>query len=107
MKPMKPKEKNNSEKTKKLTYDELRFPNYVNSSIAVRLKGTEDGVEKIIELTTSDLFYAIELAGLNCLVVSDTGKGKTQLMTDIAWHHFGGDQENGMPVISWVFPFPV
>ncbi|MFH1972462.1 MAG: hypothetical protein ABIJ18_03235 [archaeon] len=78
-----------------LTYDELVFPNYVNSNTAVRLRANIDGRLQTLELSVCDMAYAIELAGLNSLWLSDTGRGKTQLMSDIAWHHFGGDQEEG------------
>lgn len=78
-----------------LTYDELVFPNYVNSNTAVRLLANVEGKQRIIEQSVCDLTFAIELAGLNSLWVADTGRGKTQLMSDIAWHHFAGDQESG------------
>ncbi|MFH1682868.1 MAG: hypothetical protein ABIA37_03655 [Candidatus Woesearchaeota archaeon] len=79
----------------KLTYQELELPNYVNSNAAVRLKAKIGNETKIIELTIPDIVYAAEIAGLNTLFVSDTGKGKTQLMTDVAWHHFNGDRNGG------------
>ena len=79
----------------KLTYEQLRFPNYRNTNTAVRLRVNVDGKIETISLSLSDLVYAAEIAGLNMLAVADTGRGKTQLMTDIAWHHFGGDQESG------------
>jgi len=79
----------------KLSYDELQFPKYVNSNIAARLKAKVDGKIRTINLSFMDVVYAAELSGLNMLAVADTGRGKTQLMTDMAWHHFGGDQENG------------
>ena len=79
----------------KLTYEQLRFPNYRNTNTAVRLRVNVDGKIETISLSLSDLVYAAEIAGLNMLTVADTGRGKTQLMTDIAWHHFGGDQESG------------
>lgn len=75
----------------KLTYDELKFPNYINTSIAVRLPAKIGNELKTIELTLADVVYAAELAGLNMLFVADTGKGKTQLVSDICWSHFGGD----------------
>ena len=37
---------------------------------------------------------AAELAGLNMLFIADTGRGKTQLISDIAWSHFGGDNND-------------
>ena len=89
-----------------LTYDELKFPNYVNSNTAIRLRakvgepeldreGKDARPLKTLELTLSDVVYAAELAGLNMLFVSDSGRGKTQLTSDVAWHHYGGDQETG------------
>jgi hypothetical protein len=75
----------------KLTYDDLKFPNYTNTNIAVRLPAKIGNDLKTIELTLTDVVYAAELAGLNMLFVADTGKGKTQLISDIAWSHFGGD----------------
>ena len=75
----------------KLTYDDLKFPHYTNSGTAVRLPAKVGDKVKTMELTLADVVYAAELAGLNMLFISDTGKGKTQLISDIAWSHFGGD----------------
>jgi hypothetical protein len=80
-------------------YEALQFPNYRNSSPAVKLNAKVDGVITQVTLTTSELVQCIELAGLNALLISDTGRGKSQLLTDIAWHHFNGDQENGN--VNW------
>jgi len=77
-------------------YTELQFPNYQNSATAVTLTAQIDGQLRPLTLSVSELVQCIELAGLNALIVSDTGRGKTQLLTDITWHHFGGDQEKGM-----------
>jgi hypothetical protein len=49
---------------------------------------------KTVELSLTDVVYAAELAGLNMLFVADTGMGKTQLITDIVWSHFGGDNND-------------
>lgn len=78
-----------------LTYEDIRFPNYVNSSTAVTLKVKDGDTVKDLYLTLCDVVAAAELAGLNMLFVSDTGRGKTQLVSDIAWNHFGGDDEKG------------
>src|SRR3989338_11395407 len=78
-----------------LTYEDLKLPNYVNSSTAVTLKVKDGKVVKDLPLTLCDVVAAAELAGLSMLFVSDTGRGKTQLVSDIVWHHFGGDDENG------------
>ncbi len=75
----------------KLTYEDLRFPNYTNNGIAVRLPAKIGNELKTVELTLTDVVYAAELAGLNMLFIADTGRGKTQLISDIAWSHFGGD----------------
>ena len=78
-----------------LRYEDLKLPNYVNSNIAVRISGEQNlnnntkkiSQKKVFELTLTDVVFAIELAGLNCLFVTNTGWGKTQLVTDIAYHH--------------------
>ncbi len=88
----------------KLTYDDLKFPDYnskgelvnhyTNTNTAVRLPAKIGDEVKTIELSLTDVVYAAELAGLNMLFVADTGKGKTQLISDIAWSHFGGDNND-------------
>ena len=67
-----------------LTYEDLSLPNYVNSSTAVTLKVKDGETIKDLPLTVCDVVVAAELAGLNMLFVSDTGRGKSQLITDIA-----------------------
>jgi len=67
----------------------------VNSNVAAKVRATVNGEVKTLEFTFSDIMYAIEIAGLNCLMVSDTGAGKTQAVSDIAWNHFGGDNNGG------------
>ena len=78
-----------------LTYEELKLPNYVNSSAAVTLKVKDGEVVKDLPLTLCDVVVAAELAGLNILFVSDTGRGKTQLVSDVVWSHFGGHDDGG------------
>lgn len=78
-----------------LTYEDLELPNYVNSSTAVTLKVKAGEAVKDIPLTLCDVVAAAELAGLNMLFVSDTGRGKTQLVSDIVWNHFGGHDNDG------------
>ena len=68
---------------KKLSYEELRLPNYVNNRPA------------FANLTVTDLTLSAVLGGLNILLVGDSGKGKTQLARDIYNHIFGGDQARG------------
>ncbi len=83
----------------KLTYQDLILPNYVNSSEAVVFtaevtKGNNSKLESV-SLSIPDVIFATEIAGANNLIISDTGKGKSQLLSDIAWSHFGGDIEGG------------
>ncbi len=78
-----------------LTYDDLKLPNYVNSSTAVTLKVKDGENVKDLHLTLCEVVVALELAGLNMFFVSDTGRGKTQLVSDIVWNHFGGFDDNG------------
>jgi len=78
-----------------LTYKDLRLPNYVNSSAALSLRVKDNDGIKNLDLTLCDVVVAAELAGLNMLFVSDTGRGKTQLVSDIVWSHFGGHDEGG------------
>ena len=78
-----------------LTYEELKLPNYVNSSPAVTLRTLAGDGEKTIYLSLTDVIFAAEIAGLNMLLISDTGRGKTQLLSDIANRHFGGTADEG------------
>ena len=67
----------------KLTYDDLKFPDYnskgelvnhyTNTNTAVRLPAKIGNEVKTIELSLTDVVYAAELAGLNMLFVADTG----------------------------------
>lgn len=76
-----------------LTYQELEFPNYVNTRNA------------FANLTVSDLAKAAVLAPLNVLFVGDTGTGKSQLATDIYNHYFGGNKsENGQGIFIRAHP---
>ena len=72
----------------KLTYEDLKLPNYVNSSTAVTIKVKDGDKLKDLDLTLSDVVAAAELAGLNMLFVSDTGRGKTQLVSYISFNPF-------------------
>ena len=78
-----------------LTYEELQFPNYTNTNAAIKLKAQVGNKTKMLNFTVADIAIALELAGLNSLWISDTGRGKTQLMSDIAQHHFGGSGKEG------------
>ena len=71
-------------------YQELQFPYYQNSAVAVTLRGKVGEEVQLVTLSVSEFVQCVELAGLSGLFISDTGRGKTQLLTDIAWHHFGG-----------------
>src|SRR3989344_4307812 len=67
----------------KLTYEDLKLPNYVNSR------------EVFSGLNVSDLARASVLSGLNLLLVGDTGTGKSQLASDIYMHWFNGNKGEG------------
>ncbi len=84
-----------------LTYDDIKFPNYVNSSTAVTLKVRDGDNIKDLPLTLCDVVAAAEIAGLNMLFVSDTGRGKSQLVSDIALHHFGGYNSDESGSANW------
>jgi hypothetical protein len=74
--------------SKEPTYEELMSPiNYLNTRVAANIAG--------IPLTVPEAVVAGELAGLNVLLVSDTGWGKSQLVSAIYNGHFGGN-ENGI-----------
>jgi MoxR-like ATPase len=74
-----------------LTYDDLKFPVYVNS----RIVGTVGGVP----LTVSDAVNAVQLAQLNVFLAGKKGTGKTQLMRDLYLNRYGkkGDLIEGRP----------
>jgi hypothetical protein len=74
----------------KLTYDDMKLPFYVNSNVAAKVRIEDEGEMKTMDLSLSDMVFAAELAGLNMLYIADAGGGKSQLMSDIAWSHFGG-----------------
>lgn len=67
----------------KLKYEDLEFPNYVNTK------------QEFYNLNVSDLVKAAVLAPLNILLVGDTGTGKTQLAKDIFNYFFGGNKKEG------------
>ena len=73
------------------TYSELKLPNYKNHSTAVTLRAVVKGKEMKLEVPTQEIVIVPALCGLNMMMVSDTGKGKTQLMRDIVQHYFGGN----------------
>ncbi|MFC1722778.1 hypothetical protein ACFL0V_01435 [Nanoarchaeota archaeon] len=86
----------------RLTYGDLVLPYYTNTNAAIKLIATlheneQDtrGTNTTVNMTIPDLAFAIEVAGLNSLWIADTGRGKTQLLSDLAWHHFNGDGEGG------------
>ena len=74
-----------------LSYNDLQFPVYRNSAVVMSLNGEADEKPKRVDLTFSDVMYAAELSGLNGFLLSDTGRGKTQLVSDIYNAHFGGE----------------
>ncbi|MEK6874644.1 MAG: hypothetical protein AABX52_02740, partial [Nanoarchaeota archaeon] len=76
-------------------YNKLQFPNYRNSSTALTINGEKGGKPVQFKLNFCELVQSVELAGLSGLFVSDTGRGKSQLVSDITWHHFGGYDQGG------------
>lgn len=81
--------------TDELRYSDLALPYYKNTNAAINLRAEVDGKMTTIPLSIVDITYACEVAGLNVLYIAETGRGKTQLVTDIARHHFGGTQTGG------------
>jgi len=73
-----------------LTYQDLELPIYRNTREIIDFNIEKKGEAQRCTLTLSDLVLAAELAGLNMLFISDTGRGKTQLVSDIYTAHFGG-----------------
>ncbi len=69
------------------TYDELKLPYYKNSRVVARVGD--------IELDFADAVKAAVLGGLNVLLVSEPGTGKTQLILDLFNWYFGGNK-NGV-----------
>lgn len=68
---------------RKLTYDDLHLPFYLNTR------------KVFMNLDVSDLVKAAVLAPVNILLVGDTGTGKTQLAKDIYDYYFGGNKKEG------------
>jgi MoxR-like ATPase len=66
-----------------LSYEDLTLPVYLNSRPILTIGG--------ITLTVSDILPAAILGGLNLLMISETGGGKTQATSDIYNGLFGGD----------------
>ena len=75
-----------------LKFSDLALPHYRNSSTAITAKGRIEstGAEKIYNLETVQAGVASVIAGLNLLITSDTGGGKTQFLFDVRQHYFGG-----------------
>lgn len=69
----------------KLTYGELKFPVYINSKRVTEIGG--------VELNVEDAIIAAVLSGLNVLVVTPPGEGKTQLASDIYNNYFAGNKD--------------
>ena len=70
-------------KAPNLTYEDLNLPNYINTR------------HVLAGLNVADLAKAAVIAGLNLLLVGDTGTGKTQLAKDIYNGFFRGNKAEG------------
>lgn len=71
-----------------LNYQDLELPIYRNTREIVHFAGEKEGKAKRFSLTLSDYVLAAELSGLNMLFISDVGRGKSQLVSDIDNAHF-------------------
>ncbi|HLD10961.1 MAG TPA: hypothetical protein VJB89_02680 [Candidatus Nanoarchaeia archaeon] len=78
-----------------LTYNELEFPTFVNSSNAMTLIGYRNQTPQSIQVPFSDIPKILTLIGGAYLCLGDTRCGKLQLMMDIHRYFFGGDADNG------------
>ncbi|MEK6848056.1 MAG: hypothetical protein AABX65_00295 [Nanoarchaeota archaeon] len=79
--------------SQKLSYEELAFPNYINTHTALSLPAKVRGEDKIIEVPFSDIPKACVLGGINFLNIGYTRGGKSQMMMDILRGYFNGDTE--------------
>ena len=73
-----------------ITYEELAFPHFRNT----RSIGSVSGVN----LTTEDALRVALVTRSNILAVGGRGTGKTQALSDILRHFFGGEGEEGKGV---------
>jgi len=83
------------------TYEELELPHYRNNSTAITIKGKVGKRNRVIKIPTHDIPKIDVLAGLQLMLVSDTGGGKTQVMKDITRHYFNGNVSEGGHV-NWL-----
>lgn len=73
-----------------LNYQDLELPVYRNTAEVMHFAGEKEGKATRFSLTLSDYVLAGELSGLNMLFISDVGRGKSQLVSDIDNAHFAG-----------------
>ncbi len=76
-------------------YSDFDLPVYINTSPAINLIGSVNDKEVIVPLSVPDIMLAQVILGLNCLLISDTGRGKTQLVQGIRDTWFGGSGNDG------------
>jgi hypothetical protein len=84
-----------------LTYEELEFPNFVNTHPAIEVNvatkeinpETKEPTIKTIVLHLSDVSKASMIAGVPFLNIGDTRCGKSRMMRDIHQWYLGGDAD--------------
>jgi len=84
-----------------MKYEDLDLPNYRNTSTAITINARSSDGDRVVKMPTHDLLKIVEITGLNCMLISDTGGGKTQALKDIARSHFGGNVKEGGNV-NWM-----
>ncbi len=84
-----------NKKQKSLTYEDLKFPTFVNTCPAMNLTAYNEEGEEMIEIPFSDVAKMAVISGSSFLNIGDTGTGKSQLMMDIHRNYFNGDADNG------------
>ncbi|MBS3162993.1 hypothetical protein J4467_03630 [Candidatus Woesearchaeota archaeon] len=79
------------------SYNDFQLPVYQNTNAASTLIGRDSLGELVtVRLSIPDIILAAIFARQNVLLISDSGKGKTQLVKDISHRYFGGSGEKGL-----------
>lgn len=78
-----------------VTYEQFKLPLYQNTNAASTIIGYEGDRPVTIKLSVSDIMLTAEFMGANVLLISDVGKGKTQLAKDILNSHYNGSGPDG------------